>query len=366
MQITSRDLDRKLKSGFVDGIYLFYGDEPYLKDYYLRKFRQAICPDPDLAAFNHIKIEDGDIARLFSELDGSPLFGGARLIEFRGADFGKMQTDKGEKSDKSEKSEKGARSGKGEKSEKVDKLKYFCENLKATDGLAVIIDAAPSELPEGTAKKPSAVLAALTAATEAVKFERQTPAKLAVWAERHFAANGVKADDDVCRYIVDYCSPDMYILSGEIEKLSAYANSRKIGRITKETVDEIASPNRVFGAFDFSNAIIAGDKKTALAALAGMKLRKEPPERILATISKITGELLAVRTLTDKGTARQDIGKILGIADYPLGLRMNAAAKSSPEALKAAADAVGEADKKMKTTSLSGYLLIEQLILLGR
>jgi DNA polymerase III subunit delta len=366
MQITSRDLDRKLKSGFVDGIYLFYGDEPYLKDYYLRKFREAVCPDPDFAAFNHIKIEDGDLARLFSELDGSPLFGGARLIEFRGADFGKMQTEKGEKTEKSEKS---GRSGKGEKSEKADKtdkLKYFCENLKAADGLCVIIDAAPSELPEGTAKKPSAVLNALTAVTEAVKFERQTPAKLALWAERHFAANGVKADDEVCRCIVDFCSPDMYILSGEIEKLSAYTKSQNIEKITKETVGEVASPNRVFGAFDFSNAIIAGDKKTALAALAGMKLRKEPPERILATISKITSELLAVRTLSDKGVARQDIGKILGIADYPLGLRMNAASKSTPEALKAAADAVGEADKKMKTTSLSGYLLIEQLILLGR
>lgn len=341
MQITSKDLDKKIKNGFMGGAYLFYGDEPYLKEHYVKKLREIVCPDPDFAVFNHVRIEDGNVDRFIGELANPPLFGAGRLVELRGVDFAKLST---------------------------DTLSSLCDALAeigGDDGVCALIDALPDELPEGTAKRPSAPLAALTKAANALKFERQTPARLAGWLERHFAAAGVKADGDVCRFMVDFCSADMYILAGEVEKLAAYAKAVGLAAVGIDQVRLVCSPNKVFGAFDFSNALIAGDRRAAFAVLAAMKKRREPPERILGTISKISGELLAVRTMSDGGVPRAEIGKILGIADYPLGLRISAAARSTPEKLAAALRAVNEADKKLKTTSTDGYLLIEQLILFG-
>lgn len=338
MLITSKDLDKKIKNGFLDGAYLFYGDEPYLKEHYVKKLRESVCPDPDFAVFNHVRIEDGDIDRFIGELSSPALFGGGRLVELRGTDFGKLSS---------------------------DRLDSLCAALDEVDGVCALIDALPDELPEGTPKRPSAPLAALTKAASTLKFERQTPARLAGWLERHFAAAGVKADAEVCRFMVDFCSADMYILASEVEKLAAYAKSVGLASVGIDHVRLVCSPNKVFGAFDFSNALIANDRRAAFAVLAAMKKRREPPERILGTISKISGELLAVRTMTDSGVPRAEIGKILGIADYPLGLRISAAARSTPEKLAAALRAVNEADKKLKTTSTDGYLLIEQLILFG-
>ncbi len=339
MQITTKELDRRLRCGFVGGSYLFYGDEPYLKDYYIKKLRGVICPDPDFEVFNHVMIENGDTGRFAAELSGAPLFGLGRLVELRGTDFGKLPT---------------------------DRLERLCALISSPDsGLTIIIDTKPDELPEGTPKKPSAVLAALTKAADCLKFERQTPARLADWLGRHFTAAGVKADDRVCRYMIDFCSADMYILASEVEKLAAYAKATGSEAITTETVRTVCSPNRVFGAFDFSNAIISGDRQTALAAFADMRLRKEPPERILGTISRIAGELLAVKKLSDSGVSRPEMSRLLGIADYPLGLRLAAVAGTGVEKLAETVRAVNETDKKLKTTSADGYLMIEQLILFG-
>lgn len=339
MQITAKELDKKIKSGLTSGSYLFYGDEPYLKEHYVKKIRETLCPDPDFEVFNHVRIEDGDIDRFVIELSAPALFGMGRLIELRGVNYSKLG---------------------------ADLLAKLCESLsEVEEGVTALIDAAPSELSEGTAKRPSAELAALTKVTSAIKFEKQTPAKLVVWLERHFYAEGIKASDDICRYMIDLCSADMYILANEVEKLAAYSKSVGLVEMNKQTVDLVCSPNKVFGAFDFSNALIGGDRRAAFAAFSAMKKRREPPERILATISKISGELLAVRTLSDGGVPRERIGRILGLSDYPLGLRIKAAARSTPEKLAASLHAVNEVDKKLKTTAVDGYLLIEQLILFG-
>lgn len=336
MQITAKELDKKIKNGFLSGSYLFYGDEPYLKEHYIKKMRATICPDPDFEVFNHVRIEDGDIDRFIVELSAPAMFGMGRLIELRGVNFSKIGT---------------------------EVLEKLCEVLsEVTDGVTALIDA---DISEGTAKRPSAEFAALSKAANILKFERQTPAKLVVWLERHFYAEGIKASEDICRYVIDLCSADMYILANEVEKLAAYSKSMGIAEVNKQTVDLVCSPNKVFGAFDFSNALISGDRRAAFAAFSAMKKRREPPERILATISKISGELLAVRTLSDSGVPRERIGRILGIADYPLGLRIKAAARSTPEKLAASLRAVNEIDKKLKTTAADGYLLIEQLILFG-
>lgn len=339
MQITAKELDKKIKSGLMSGSYLFCGDEPYLKEHYVKKIRETLCPDPDFEVFNHVRIEDGDIDRFVLELSAPALFGMGRLIELRGVNFSKL--------------------GAGV-------LEKLCESLsEVEEGITALIDTTPGELPEGTAKRPSAELSALTKVASVVKFERQTPAKLVVWLERHFYAEGIKASDDICRYVIELCSADMYILASEVEKLAAYSKSVGLTEIDKQTVDLVCSPNKVFGAFDFSNALIGGDRRAAFAAFSAMKKRREPPERILATISKLSGELLAVRTLSDGGVPRERIGRILGLSDYPLGLRIKAAASSTPEKLAASLHAVNEVDKKLKTTAVDGYLLIEQLILFG-
>lgn len=336
MFLTTKELDNRIRTAQITGAYLFYGEEVYLKRHYLDKIRKICCPDASLEAFNHVVVHGGDLDAFLRELSAPALFGGVRLVELRDTDFSKIKS--------------GA-------------LSALCDALAGVDDITAIIDTLPDELPAGTPKKPSAVLNALAKSASAVEFARQTPQRLAAWAGRHFAAEGIAANAEVCRMLVDTCLPDMYTLSGEIAKLTAYLKASGQNTLTPQVIREVASPNKIFGAFDFANAILAGDSAGALAAFADMKSRKEKPENILGTLSRITGEMLAVRALSDAGMSRAEIGAALKISDYPLGLRLSAARKSTPERLKAAADACFEADLKLKSTSLPGYALIERLIL---
>ncbi len=343
--MTTTELSKKLKNN-PKGVYLFYGEEEYLKRRYLEQFRQTLIGNDAAAAFNHVKIEGGDLSRLSVEIDSLPLltgcFGGTadsqgnRLIEVWDTDFSKM---------------------------KSDTLKQLCELLEGVSDLTVIFYTASEEFPTGTSKKPSTQLSALQKCASCVNFERQKPQMLAAWVARHASANGCFLTTELCRKLIDYCSADMYILSREVEKLCAYILAH--GRSKAEEVDilTVCSPTAVYGAFDFVNALL--DHKTAKAfiLLEDMKKRKEKPQDILGTVSKLCSELLQVKVLRDCGLSSTEIASKLKMHEYVLSLRLKSASARSIEALEKAVTLCRNADRKIKSTRLDSFRVIELLIL---
>ena len=115
--MTVTELSKKLKTD-PHGVYLFYGEEEYLKRRSLEQIRDAIPDD----GFNHVRIS-GDLQALSEELDGLALFGGDRLIELWDTDFSKVGG---------------------------EQLEALCEVLGAAED-TVILYTHPDEFPAGTA-----------------------------------------------------------------------------------------------------------------------------------------------------------------------------------------------------------------------
>ena len=336
--MTVKELDDKIKRG-LGGVYLFYGEEEYLKRRYLEKAREALLTDETDAVFNHVKIENGEVERLGDELIGTPLFGsaGGRLIELWGVDFTSMSDSR------------------------LDELAVAFSEV--TDD-TLLIYCKPSEFTEGTKKAPSVPFKRFSSsAANLINFEKQTPAKLIGWAGRHFASHGCAADPQICKKLIDYCANDMFVLASEIDKLSSFARQNGKVVISEDMIYLVCSPNTVFGVFDFANAMIDGNTPLALSIFAEMKLRKEKPEFILSSVSKICSELLTVRILSDAGYSKQDIAKKMKMHEYPVSLRMAAASKKSVEALERAVKRCCETDLKIKSTGLNDYTELEILIL---
>ena len=340
MIISAKQLDDKIKNDPA-GSYLFYGEEEYLKHYWLEVMRKTLVPDPSLAAFNHVVINDGDLSRLADEIGSLPMLGmfgggGVKLVEVRDIDFSKLSK---------------------------SALDDLCALLSDPGDNAVVIYALPSELPEGTKKKPSAPLKALCEVCSAVCFERQSPAKLVAWLSKHFASRGCSADPDVCRFLIDYCTPDMFILSSEVEKLCAFALSHGVSVIDSDMVKTVASPSKVNGAFDLSNALLDGNFPTALAVVSAMKRQKEKPEVIMSQIIRTFNDLALIKRLSEGGMSRSDVASALKINEYVLGLRYTAAQKYSSDRLERMLAACGEADRDIKSSSVNKYFVIEELLL---
>ena len=335
--MTVKELDEKIKHG-LGGVFVFYGEEEYLKQRYLERVRAAILTDETDAVFNHVKIENGEVERLGDELVGTALFGsaGGRLIELWGVDYTAMSD------------------------LKLDELSDAFESV--TDDTLVIY-AKPDEFSEGTKKKPSSHFKRFSSSANLINFEKQTPQKLIGWAGKHFASHGCAADPQICKKLIDYCTSDMFILASEIAKVSAFARANGKVVVTEDMIYTVCSPNTVYGAFDFANAMIDGNTAVALDIFGEMKLRKEKPEFILSSVSKICSELLTARILTDAGNPPQAVADKMGMHVYPATLRINAASKKSLASLERAVSRCCETDVKIKTTRLDQYTEIEILIL---
>lgn len=339
MLISTLELDTKLRAK-APGAYLFYGEEEYLKRHWLNMTRKSLVGDSDFAAFNHVIVNGGDLDAFEAELASLPMLDmlgtGHRLVELRDANFDKMS-----------------------KAE----LERLCLALSDVGNTTALIYTLPSELSEGTKKKPSAPLAALMKVCSAVNFERQTPAKLISWLSRHFASNGCIAVNDTCRALIDYCTADMFILSNEVFKLCAYARSRGQERVDASTVYKVCSPKKDFGSFDLSNALLEGNIPAALHVVDHMIRQKTRPEEIMATIAKSYTELHLIKVLYESGMNKSDIAAALKMNEYALSLRLRAASRFTTKRLEKIISLCYDADNSIKSAPVNKYYIIEELIL---
>lgn len=338
MIIDTTALAAKIKKD-PSGAYLFYGEEEYLKRHWLSVFRECVLGG-EKVSFNHIRIDGGDISALDDQLSSLPMFdlsgGGKKLIELRDLDFNKI---------------------------KKSELDDLCALLSSVEGDTVVIYTLPSEFPEGTKKRPSAALAALSGVCTAVCFERQSPSKLTGWLNRHFSSHGCTCSPDACRFLIEFCTPDMFILSSEAEKLCAFALSHGKSEIDVPMIRAVAAPAKSFGEYDLSNFLYAGNLPGALSIVSQMKLQKERPENVLARITRVYNDLVLVRALSDGGMTGREIAATLKINDYALGLRLNAAKRYPEGRLEKIVALCAEADRNLKSTPINKYYLIEDLLL---
>lgn len=343
--ITDADFRRALKNRPTGG-YLFFGDEDYMKAAALRMARDAVTEaDPAMATFNDIRI-DGISFTAGALLDAMtvPPMGaegnGYKIISVTGLDLDGMRA------------------------ADLDKLREALEAIPDYPYNLVIISASADGLDAGNLpKRPSELLKTLSEHLVPVHFERNTPAKLAGWVQKHYAAEGVAASPDMCRFTVDYCGRHMFTLASEIDKVSFFVRAAGRDTVTEADVRAAATPAVEYDAFAFTNAIAAGRRADALAILADLKLRRVEPLFVLGEISRVVSNLYAVRTLADGGKTPAEIGAAMGgMHEYAVSLLLKEARRLTPDRLHDMLAVTAEADLSLKRSATDGYGVIERII----
>ncbi len=341
------DFRRELKSAPTGG-YLFFGEEDYMKAVALRMARESVTEaDPSMAPFNDIRL-DGlgfTAASLLDALSVPPMGGSEngtearKIITVTGLNLSALRA------------------------AEIDKL---CEALAAIPDYPynlVILSAAADSLDAGNLpKKPSELFTTLSEYLRPVFFERNTPAKLAGWVQKHYAAEGVEASPDTCRFTIEYCGRQMYTLAGEIDKVAFFVRAHERTAATEADVRAVATPAMEYDAFAFSGAIMDRRRADALDILADLKLRRVEPLYILSEVSRVVCDLMAVRTMADGGATPAEISSALKMHEYRTGLYLKQARAAEPARIRAAVVACANADRALKRSSGDGYGVIERLI----
>ena len=333
------DFQDELKRG-VSGSYLFYGPEAYLKRHAMRSVRKHIIPD-EAAEFNRFIFDESSFSvdTVYDAMQTVSFTAEKKLIEISGPIFYRMPE---------------------------DILENLCTALKSAEkyDTVIVIYTNEEEFDAGTEKQPSKLLKVLSQAVKPVYFAKETPAKLTRWLQRHFASEGINASPQTCTRLLDTCGRDMFALSYEAAKLSAYIKSKRpnMPELLESDILEICIRNYDFDAFAFSDAITSGNSQEAMAVLSEMKAEKERPEVILGSIAATACDLYAIKLLYDAGLTKNEISSKLKIHEYRVDISLKRIAYRDTAILKRFAEACYSADIKIKYSPTDSYEILDKLV----
>ncbi len=325
-------LKEDLRAGRIRRLYLFHGEEAYLREHYLDRLRERLLP-PGSEAFNLKRLEgkDCETREILRAADCLPMMAERTLVLVRDFDL--------------------FRTGEADRQALVDYLADLPEYLC----LVFVYDTLDYK-PDARTK----LAAALKEHGLTVEFPRQSQGDLVDWIARRFRATGHEIDSELCRYLVFLCGDLMHDLAGEIGKIGAYAKGK---RITRQDIDAVATRQLDAVVFQLTDHLSARNYDKAMAVLADLLHMQEPPNRILGAMGKYLRQLYAARVALESRRGAEDLAAQWGMKSYPASKLMAAARRVDLGWCRAALTAAAGADRALKSTGDPPREILADLVL---
>ena len=193
-----------------------------------------------------------------------------------------------------------------------------------------------------------------------VNFARQDQGDLVDWVRRRFRALGKEIDTRLACDLIFLCGDLMTNLIGEIEKIGAYA---KGGRITREDIDAVATPQLDTVVFRMTDAIGAGKFDQAAQVLGELYQMQEPPIKIMWSLGRNMRQLYSARLALEQGKGPSYVADLWGLRSFQAEKILTAARRFSLPWCRRAVVRCGEVDLAMKSTGQDGQQLLTGLLL---
>ena len=313
-------LKADLSAGTIGGAYIFYGEESYLREYYLGELRKKLVPQ-GFETFNYHALEGKDLTAqaLTEAAEAMPMMAERTLTAVTDWDIFKLGEDQREK------------------------LIALLEDLPPYCCVVFIYDTLDYK-PNRTMKK---LCKALEAHVETVEFQAASSADLLPWISRRFKALGKSIDRQTAEYLIFTCGALMTGLVPEIEKIAAYA---KGGTVTQADVDAVADPVLSAEVFKLSDAVLQGRYDEAASILGDLLKMQTEPIMILAALGSQLRRIWTARLALDSGRDRYWLMELWGMkSDYPAKLLVNAARRTTAEWCAQAVRRCQVLDRRMKS-----------------
>lgn len=309
-----------LKSGDVANVYIFYGEEAYLRRYYLEELQKLLLP-AGFEEFNFHRLSGKGltIQELSEASEAMPMMAEHTLITVTDLDIFKLDE-----------------KGRGQLVELLEDFPDYCT-------LVFVYDVIPYKR-DGKMKK---LCAALDKCAVEVEFRQQERDQLLRWLKRRFAALGKEIDAAAADHLLFTCGTLMTELVPEIEKIGAYA---KGSTVTIDDINAVADPVLDARVFDMTNAITAGNYDRAAKVLGELLRMQTEPIVILAAVGKELRRLYTARMALDGGMDRYWLKQLWGMnSDYPAKLLMQAAQRIDRRWCRDAVQRCQILDRRMKS-----------------
>ena len=323
-------LKKQIKSGEIGSLYVFHGEETYLRDYYLGQMKQKLLP-AGMEEFNlhTINGKDFDVKTLGQLVDCLPMMSQRTMIVVNDYDIYK-----------------------GDK----DSLLAVLQDLPDYVCLVFVYD-----LIEYKADARTKLAGLLKEKGLVVAFNRQDQGDLVDWIARRFRALDHDIGSEDARYLIFLCGDLMTTLISEIGKIGAYASHR---RVTRADIDAVATPQLDAVVFQMTDAIADGDFDKAAAVLGDLLHMQEAPIRLLSVLGRQLRQLYTARLALEQRKGTRYLMDLWALRSaYPAERLMRSAKRFSLPWCRQAVIRCGETDLAMKSTGADGEELLIALLM---
>lgn len=265
--MTIDELERNLKTGVLESIYLLYGEEEFLLENSVKKIKKMF--GELLNGINYIQLDDKNVSGLISDIE-TPAFGyEKKLIIIKNSGLLKKEL-KGKKKDES-KSKKNVASNTLQ--EKI--ATYIEENINIINKSVVLVFI---EQEIGT----SSLQKVIEKYGVVCNFESLKPIQISKRIKSLCNAYKVNIDERTINYFIETCGTKMISLINEIRKLIEYVGEN--GTITIKDIDMLSIKELDSVIFDLTDAIGKKNSADSIRILKELLYNKEPIQKILITL----------------------------------------------------------------------------------
>ena len=337
--MTYASLRSDWKKGKTVPIYLFYGEEEFLRREALNLAVEVFVPDTATQSFNYDLLYGGEakVADVIGCCVSFPVMAERRLVVVREAEKLFKSRSKEEKTD--------------------DPFRTYLAKPNF-DTVLILETTKPGA-------KNTHPWKDLFAKAETVEFELLGDAATAKWLIDRAVHYGKRLDDEAASLLASSTGSDLTGLAGELEKLVAFVGDGRES-ITADDVKEVVGRSRSFNIFEFTKAIGSGNREHATTvALRLFADESRAWYQAIPMIARYLEQLSVAREMLEGRSDSRAIAEALGLyggAAYFANEYMNAARRYSPQKLDAAHQALRRIERESRLSRPDERLLIQVLL----
>ncbi len=311
-------------------LYVFHGEETYLRDHYIVRMREHLCGGLDELNFELFDGKTADPEAIREAVMVYPAFGGRRFVLVRDVDI-----------------------------------------LHATGAMKELAEELFPQLPDTTVlvfsyhtieyRTPDRELYKLVSGCgRIVDFVRADMPALENWVINHFRALGKNCGRAEASLLIFRCGGLMNDLLPEIEKIGHYCEGESV---TRRDIEALSAASVEAQVFDLTQAVSERRCAEALRVLDRLLAGQQEPLAILGVLSGHMRQLYAAKLLQSRGKGEQDLVGYAGVR-HPFVAKklMSAARYADLSAVRDACVACAEADAALKSSGGDKRRILEMLL----
>lgn len=333
-------MSRLLKAEQKPHIWCVFGDDAYLKDFYVNKLI-AQTVDENLRFFNFHVYEDDEkeLEEIFADAENLPVMSPQTCLLVK--DYPLHQL--------------------GDRQREA--FEAGLANAPASTVLLFTFNKLNVSYDKRANAKWFSLINVFAKYGAAVNLSHRTRAKTVRMLVKGAAARGTSIGQAEAEYLAETVGDDIQTLLNEFNKVCAYADGRPV---TREMIDATAVKTVEASVFDISEALFTGNADRAFETAAELLRQKTAVQAILGALASAYVNIYRLQIARSADKTADDFAEAFGYktGSYAYTFRKIApfARRCPPENVRASLDVLIRADVQSKSTATDANTLLTQVL----